>query len=63
DLDAGAAPAAEPTGVSATRPAPAPEPARAPVPAPAPAIASDDDFAEPSAAEAAGVSATSSQAP
>lgn len=63
DLDAGAAPAAQPTGVSATRPAPEPAPAAAPVPAPAAAVDGDDDFAEPSTSEAAGVSATSPQAP
>ncbi|MFG3023640.1 hypothetical protein ACGFZQ_34755 [Streptomyces sp. NPDC048254] len=63
DLDAGAAPVAEPTGVSATRPAPEAEPAVAPVPAPAPAAESDDDFAEPSTSGAAGVSASSPPAP
>ncbi|MGW2958779.1 hypothetical protein ACWDGI_09845 [Streptomyces sp. NPDC001220] len=63
DLDAGAVPVAEPTGVSATRPAPGPEPAVAPVPAPAPAAESDDDFAEPSTSGAAGVSASSPPAP
>ncbi|MGW7243500.1 hypothetical protein [Streptomyces sp. NPDC054804] len=63
DLDAGAAPVAEPTGVSATRPAPEPQPAVAPVPAPAPAAESDDDFAEPSTSGAAGVSASSPPAP
>ncbi|MGY5012484.1 hypothetical protein ACWCY6_31080 [Streptomyces sp. 900105755] len=63
DLDTGAAPVAGPTGVSASRPALAPEPAAVPVPAPAAALDSDDDFAEPSTSEAAGVSATSPQAP
>ncbi|MFG2957298.1 hypothetical protein ACGF5O_26685 [Streptomyces sp. NPDC048291] len=63
DLDAGAAPAAGPTGVSATRPAAVPEPAAVPVPVRAAASESDDDFAEPSTSEAAGVSATSPQAP
>ncbi|MEU2617829.1 hypothetical protein ABZ642_06600 [Streptomyces sp. NPDC007157] len=63
DLDAGAAPTAGPTGVSATRPAPEPEPAAVPVPAPAPAAESDDDFAEPSTSGAAGVSASSPPAP
>ncbi|MEU9151366.1 hypothetical protein AB0D59_12610 [Streptomyces sp. NPDC048417] len=63
DLDAGAAPVAGPTGVSATRSAPEPEPAAAPVPAPAPAVESDDDFAEPSTSGAAGVSASSPPAP
>ncbi|MET9089884.1 hypothetical protein ABZX77_49905, partial [Streptomyces sp. NPDC004237] len=63
DLDAGAAPAAQPTGVSATRPAPEPALAAAPIPAPAASVDGDDDFAEPSTSEAAGVSATSPQAP
>ncbi|MFJ3759991.1 hypothetical protein [Streptomyces sp. NPDC090080] len=58
-----APPAAEPTGVSATRPAPEPAPAAAPVPAPAPAADGDDDFAEPSTSGAAGVSASSPPAP
>ncbi|MER7834714.1 hypothetical protein ABTY98_02075 [Streptomyces sp. NPDC096040] len=63
DLGSGAAPVAEPTGVSATRPAPEPEPAAVPVPVPGAAVESDDDFAEPSTSGAAGVSATSPPAP
>ncbi|WP_234534498.1 hypothetical protein [Streptomyces shenzhenensis] len=65
DLGTGgaAAPVAGPTGVSATRPAPAPEPAATPVSAPAAAVDSDDDFAEPSTSQTAGVSASSPPAP
>ncbi|MEV7320580.1 hypothetical protein [Streptomyces sp. NPDC093970] len=61
--DAGPTPAAEPTGVSATRPVPEPEPVVVPVPAPAAPVESDDDFAEPSTSGAAGVSASSPPAP
>ncbi|MEU0965943.1 hypothetical protein ABZ357_11140 [Streptomyces sp. NPDC005917] len=63
NLDAGAAPVTEPTGVSATRPVPEPAAAPAPVPVPAAAVESDDDFAEPSTSGAAGVSAGSPPAP
>ncbi|MEW2304763.1 hypothetical protein AB0958_33210 [Streptomyces sp. NPDC006655] len=59
DLAAGAPPAAGPTGVSATRPVREPEPVTAPVAAEVSAAESDDDFAEPSASGAAGVSAAS----
>lgn len=61
DLDTGGAGVA-PTGVSAARPSPPPAVEAEPVAVPAPA-APDDDFAEPAASGAAGVSATSAPTP